>query len=106
MGDIGQHFPNTDQRWRGEPSSTFLAYARDELSSRGWSIVNVDITMIGEKPKVMGRAKAIREALAGVLAVDPERVNFKATTNEGLGSLGRAEGIAAHAVATITKPLT
>lgn len=101
LGDIGQHFPNTDPRWRGEPSLTFLTHAQRELASRGWAIVNVDITMIGEKPRVMVRSAEIRGVLAAALGIDAERVNFKATTNERLGSLGRSEGIAAHAVATI-----
>lgn len=101
LGDIGQHFPNTDERWRGEPSLTFLRHASSLLESGGWSVVNVDITMIGETPKVMGRAIEVRSCLAGALGLDPSRVSFKATTNEGLGSLGRGEGIAAHAVATI-----
>jgi 2-C-methyl-D-erythritol 2,4-cyclodiphosphate synthase len=63
--------------------------------------LNLDVTMIGEKPKVMGRAEEIRECMALALRIDSSRVSFKATTNEGLGSLGRAEGLAAYAVATI-----
>ncbi|HWA82797.1 MAG TPA: 2-C-methyl-D-erythritol 2,4-cyclodiphosphate synthase [Fimbriimonadaceae bacterium] len=103
LGDIGQHFPNTDPRWRNASSLTFLSHARQELATRGWSIVNVDITLIGEKPKVMPRAWEIRQVLAEALAVESDRVNLKATTNEGLGSLGRAEGIAVHAVSTIRR---
>jgi 2-C-methyl-D-erythritol 4-phosphate cytidylyltransferase / 2-C-methyl-D-erythritol 2,4-cyclodiphosphate synthase len=101
LGDIGQHFPNTDPRWRGEPSLTFLRHAAAELRRAGWSVVNLDITMIAEKPKVMGRSAEVRLCLAEALQVEVGRVSFKATTNEGLGSLGRGEGIAAHAVATI-----
>ncbi|HVT12699.1 MAG TPA: 2-C-methyl-D-erythritol 2,4-cyclodiphosphate synthase [Fimbriimonadaceae bacterium] len=103
LGDIGQHFPNTDPRWSNAPSSTFLGHARSELAKSGWSIVNVDIALIGEKPKVMPRSQEIRRVLAEILGVQPDRVNLKATTNEGLGSLGRAEGIAVHAVATIRR---
>jgi 2-C-methyl-D-erythritol 4-phosphate cytidylyltransferase/2-C-methyl-D-erythritol 2,4-cyclodiphosphate synthase len=102
LGDIGQHFPNTDERWRGEPSITFLHHAGSLLAQNGWTVVNLDITMIGEKPKVMPRALDVRSSIAQALGVDVGRVSFKATTNEGLGSLGRGEGIAAHAVATIT----
>jgi 2-C-methyl-D-erythritol 4-phosphate cytidylyltransferase/2-C-methyl-D-erythritol 2,4-cyclodiphosphate synthase len=101
LGDIGQHFPNTDPRWRGEPSLTFLRHAAAELLRSGWSVVNLDITMIAEKPKVMPRSGEVRGCLATALGIEVGRVSFKATTNEGLGSLGRGEGIAAHAVATI-----
>jgi 2-C-methyl-D-erythritol 2,4-cyclodiphosphate synthase len=101
LGDIGQHFPNTDERWRNEPSLTFLRHAGGELADRGWTVVNLDITMIGEKPKVMSRAIEVRDSIAQALGIDAARVSFKATTNEGLGSLGRGEGIAAHAIATI-----
>lgn len=101
LGDIGQHFPNTDPRWAGEPSRTFLNHAASLLREGGWRIVNIDITMIGEKPKVMGQAHSVRAFLAEALGIDAGRVSFKATTNEGLGSLGRGEGIAAYAVATI-----
>jgi len=103
LGDIGWHFPNTDPRWRGEPSATFLAHARDLLADGGWSVSNLDITMIAESPRAMPKAAEIRAALAAALNVDPGRVNFKATTNEGLGSLGRSEGIAAYAVATLLR---
>lgn len=105
LGDIGQHFPNTDPRWRNEPSSTFLAHAAKLLCEAGWSIVNVDITMIGEKPKVMARSAEVRTFLSDAIGVESSRVSFKATTNEGMGSLGRAEGIAAYAVATLKSRL-
>lgn len=101
LGDIGQHFPNTDPRWKGEPSLTFLRHAIGLLRENGWQVVNVDVSVIAEQPKVMTRAAEVRQALAEALDVDPSRVSFKATTNERLGSLGRGEGIAAHAVATI-----
>lgn len=105
LGDIGAHFPNTDPRWAGEPSTTFLAAARDLLSASSWTIVNVDATVIAESPKIMPRVGEIRAVVAGALALSAERVSVKATTNEKLGSLGRGEGISAFAVATITRNL-
>ncbi|HTQ11346.1 MAG TPA: 2-C-methyl-D-erythritol 2,4-cyclodiphosphate synthase [Fimbriimonadaceae bacterium] len=103
LGDIGQHFPNTDPRWRAEPSATFLRHAAGLLADRGWSVSSLDITMIGESPKVMPRAGEIRAALSACLGIEADRVSFKATTNEGLGSIGRGEGIAAYAVATLRR---
>lgn len=101
LGDIGQHFPNTDERWRGVSSLLFLREAKSLLDQRRWRILNIDATVIAEMPKVMKRSGEIRALIAETLSVDLDRVSLKATTNEGLGSLGRAEGIAAHAVATI-----
>jgi 2-C-methyl-D-erythritol 4-phosphate cytidylyltransferase / 2-C-methyl-D-erythritol 2,4-cyclodiphosphate synthase len=101
LGDIGQHFPNTDLRWKGEPSVVFLRHAAAELLRSGWLVLNVDVMMIAETPKVMGQSREVRATMAEALGIEVERVSFKATTNEGLGSLGRGEGIAAHAVATI-----
>ena len=82
---------------------TFPRHAAGLLADGGWSIVNVDVTVIAEQPKVMPKAMAIREAIAAGLGTDPSRVSFKATTNERLGSLGRAEGIAAHAIASVAR---
>jgi 2-C-methyl-D-erythritol 4-phosphate cytidylyltransferase/2-C-methyl-D-erythritol 2,4-cyclodiphosphate synthase len=103
LGDIGEHFPNTDASWRGEASSTFLRHAAALVREQGFAIVNVDATLIGERPRVMGRATEIRRSLADTLGIATDRVSIKATTNEGLGSLGRSEGIACHAVATLTR---
>lgn len=101
LGDIGQHFPNTDPQWRGAPSSHFLKYAADLIRERGWQLLNLDVSLIAEFPKVMQRACEIRTRMAGWLGIEPERVSIKATTNEGLGAIGRSEGIAAFAVATL-----
>ncbi len=101
MGDIGQHFPNTDPRWRGEPSLTFLKHAASMLASAGWRIVNLDMTAIAESPKIMKKALEIRTAISECLEIDLSRVSVKATTNERLGSIGRSEGIAAFATASI-----
>lgn len=103
LGDIGQHFPNTDPRWKGEPSSTFLAHAARLLHEAGWEIVNVDISVLAEAPKVMPRAVEMREAMSKQIGIDVERLSLKATTNEKLGAIGRGEGIAAFAVATIRR---
>jgi 2-C-methyl-D-erythritol 4-phosphate cytidylyltransferase/2-C-methyl-D-erythritol 2,4-cyclodiphosphate synthase len=103
LGDIGQHFPNTEARWKGEASGTFLRAASEMLKESGWSVVNVDATMIAESPKVMPRQDSIRARIAELIGVTPDRIGIKATTNERLGSIGRGEGIAAFAVATISR---
>ncbi len=97
LGDIGQHFPPSDPQWRNEPSSTFLTHAASLLRDHGWKIVNVDIAAIAEEPKIMPRSAEIRATLARCLGVEAERVSVKATTNEGMGSIGRGAGIAAVA---------
>lgn len=104
-GDIGEHFPNNEPRWRGEPSSTFLAKAAEILQEQGWRMVNMDITVIAERPKVMPQAPRIKSRIAEVLKVDSDRISVKATTNENLGALGRAEGIACFAVATVSRKI-
>jgi 2-C-methyl-D-erythritol 4-phosphate cytidylyltransferase/2-C-methyl-D-erythritol 2,4-cyclodiphosphate synthase len=103
LGDIGQHFPNTDEKWRDRESLYFLQETKRYLAAEGWRILNIDATLIAELPKVMKKAEAIRTAISGALALDSRRVSVKATTNERLGSLGRGEGIAAFAVATLTE---
>jgi 2-C-methyl-D-erythritol 4-phosphate cytidylyltransferase / 2-C-methyl-D-erythritol 2,4-cyclodiphosphate synthase len=103
LGDIGQHFPNTEPRWSGEPSITFLVRARDLLRESGWRIVHLDIAVLAERPKIMPRAQEIRQRIAGCLEIASDRVSVKATTNERLGSIGRGEGIAAFATATISR---
>jgi 2-C-methyl-D-erythritol 4-phosphate cytidylyltransferase/2-C-methyl-D-erythritol 2,4-cyclodiphosphate synthase len=101
LGDIGQHFPPSDDRWKDEPSLTFLMHARDLLRERGWRIINLDIAVLAEKPRIMPHASEMRRVMAAALDVSADRVSVKATTNEGLGSIGRGEGIAAFATATI-----
>lgn len=103
LGDIGQHFPPSEARWRGESSLTFLRHAAGLLAEGGWSVANVDVAILAERPRVMGRAVEMRECMAGVLGISVDRVSVKATTNEGLGSIGRGEGIAAFATATIVR---
>jgi 2-C-methyl-D-erythritol 4-phosphate cytidylyltransferase/2-C-methyl-D-erythritol 2,4-cyclodiphosphate synthase len=100
-GDIGQHFPPSDPRWRGASSDRFLRHAVDRLAARGGRVVNVDVTIVCERPKVGPHRAAMVERMAAILGVGPDRVSVKATTSETLGFTGRAEGLAAQAVATV-----
>lgn len=101
LGDIGQHFPNTDPEWKDRASVDFLTYAANLVGEKGWSVVNIDATVVAERPKIMSQADAIRQAIATAAGCTPSQVSVKATTNEKLGSIGREEGLAAFAVATI-----
>lgn len=103
-GDIGSHFPPADPRWRGADSALFLEHARDRVAALGGTIVNVDVTLICEAPKIGPHREAMRRRVAGLLGVDPARVSVKATTTEGLGFAGRGEGIAAQAAAAVEFP--
>jgi 2-C-methyl-D-erythritol 4-phosphate cytidylyltransferase/2-C-methyl-D-erythritol 2,4-cyclodiphosphate synthase len=103
LGDIGRHFPNTDNRWKGEPSLTFLRAAARLLKDQGWEIVNVDVTVVAESPKITPRADEMIAQIAQALQIAPNRVSIKATTNERMGFVGRGEGIAATAVASIRR---
>ena len=100
-GDIGSHFPPSDERWRGAASRLFLEHARDLVLARGGVIDHVDVTIICEAPKIGPHRDAMRDAIAGMLRLRKGRVSVKATTTERLGFTGRGEGIAAQAVATI-----
>jgi len=100
-GDIGVHFVNTDPRWKGAPSIKFLEFAYDRAKAAGYTLVNLDIAVVAEKPKIMPKADEMRQTIAAALGVSNSQVSIKATTNEGMGAIGRAEGIAAWAVATL-----
>ena len=100
-GDIGDHFPPTDPQWKGAASDRFLIHAVERLHARGGRLVNVDVTLICERPKVKPHRQAMRERLADLLALPLDAVSVKATTTEGLGFTGRGEGLAAQAVATV-----
>ena len=100
-GDIGEHFPNTDARWKGAASHVFLADAAHRVRARAGVITNVDVTLLCEAPKISPHRDAMRQRIAGILAIDVGRVAVKATTTEGLGFTGRREGIAALATATV-----
>ena len=97
LGDIGQHFPPSDDRWKGADSSQFVRHCDGLLRGRGWQVGNADITVICERPKVGPHALAMRETVARLLGIDLDRVSIKATTSEKLGFTGREEGIAAQA---------
>ncbi|MBM3834008.1 MAG: 2-C-methyl-D-erythritol 2,4-cyclodiphosphate synthase [Verrucomicrobia bacterium] len=102
--DIGHFFPNTDPRWQGAPSKTFLEEAARQVKFRQGAIVNIDATIMAEEPKVSPHVAAMKENIALALGVNVKRIGIKATTNEHLGFVGRAEGIAALAVASVDLP--
>ena len=104
LGDIGDHFPPSDPRWKGASSDQFLAHAAALIRARGGSIDHVDCTIICEVPKIGPHRLAMRQAIAAILGIALDRVSVKATTTERLGFAGRGEGIAAQAVATIRLP--
>ena len=101
LGDIGTHFPDTDPQWKDAPSLQFLERVRALLSERGLRIVHIDAIVIAERPKLGPHFPAMRAALAGALGIEPQRINLKAKTNEGVDAVGRGEAIAAQAIATL-----
>jgi 2-C-methyl-D-erythritol 4-phosphate cytidylyltransferase/2-C-methyl-D-erythritol 2,4-cyclodiphosphate synthase len=103
-GDIGTHFPPSDPQWKGAASHIFLEHAAKIVRSHGGRIANVDITLICEAPRIGPHREAMVKALAGILNIAPQRISVKATTNEKLGFVGREEGIAAIATASVVYP--
>jgi 2-C-methyl-D-erythritol 4-phosphate cytidylyltransferase / 2-C-methyl-D-erythritol 2,4-cyclodiphosphate synthase len=103
-GDIGMHFPPSDARWRGAPSELFLSHAATKVEQNGGRIVHVDIMLLCEGPRIGPYRDQMRGRIAEILGLDISRVSVKATTNEGLGFIGRGEGIAAMATATVSLP--
>jgi 2-C-methyl-D-erythritol 4-phosphate cytidylyltransferase/2-C-methyl-D-erythritol 2,4-cyclodiphosphate synthase len=103
-GDIGQHFPPSDARWKGADSAVFLRHAASLVAARGGVIAHLDVTLICERPKIGPHRGAMQARIADLLALPLDRVSVKATTTEKLGFTGREEGIAAQAVATIRLP--
>jgi len=101
LGDIGQHFPNTDARYRGISSLLLLKEVARLLEGSGYQVGNIDATVILERPRIMPHAAAMRKNIADALGITPDAVSVKATTGEGLGFTGRGEGAAAHAVALL-----
>jgi 2-C-methyl-D-erythritol 2,4-cyclodiphosphate synthase len=101
LGDIGEHFPDTDERWRDADSIALLESVVETLDGRGLAVVNVDCTLVMQVPRLAPHKQAIRERLAGALGVGVELVNVKATTGEGIGFVGRGEGVAAIAIAGV-----
>lgn len=100
-GDIGQHFPDTDAKWKDADSLKLLEAVVARVRAQGWEVVNVDATVLAERPKLMPHIPAMRERLAQAMGVEVGAVSVKATTVEGLGAIGRQEGISAMAVATV-----
>lgn len=103
MGDIGWHFPDTDDRFKGADSMKLTKHVVGLLKAEGWSVNNIDLTIIAQKPKVAPYIALMRANIAGVLGINIDAVSIKATTTEKLGFTGRGEGIAAQAVASIIK---
>jgi len=103
-GDIGDHFPPTDPQWRGASSDVFLTHALGLVHAKGGWLVNVDVTLVCERPKIKPHRGAMRARLAELLGLPLDRVSVKATTMEGMGFTGREEGLAAQAVATVDMP--
>ena len=103
-GDIGQFFPNTDPQWRDAPSKVFLEEAARQVTKRNGKLVNVDSMLIAEEPKIGPHINAMKTNIASALGIPTSSIGIKATTNETLGFVGRGEGMAAHAVASVDLP--
>jgi 2-C-methyl-D-erythritol 4-phosphate cytidylyltransferase/2-C-methyl-D-erythritol 2,4-cyclodiphosphate synthase len=102
-GDIGEHFPPADERWRDAESGQFVRHAVELAGRDGWRVVHCDVTLLAERPRIAPHRAAMRARLAGLLGVDIDRASVKATTSEGLGFVGRGEGIVALAVVTLER---
>lgn len=101
LGDIGQHFPDSDSSYAGADSARLLARVLEKIRAAGWEPVNCDLTLIAQRPKLSPHRDAIRDNIAGLMGLPRDAVNIKATTTEGLGYAGRQEGLAAQAVALL-----
>jgi 2-C-methyl-D-erythritol 4-phosphate cytidylyltransferase/2-C-methyl-D-erythritol 2,4-cyclodiphosphate synthase len=105
-GDIGSHFPPTDARWRGASSDTFLSFAAQRVRDRGGRIMHIDVTVVCEAPRIASHRDTMRARIAEIAGISAARVGLKATTNEKMGFIGRHEGMAAFANATVRLPWT
>ena len=103
LGDLGDHFPDTDEEWQDVPSAVLLSEARTKVRARGWVPGNVDTTVVAERPQLAPHREAMCRRIAELLGLEVDAVSVKATTHEGLGALGRAEGIAAMAVVSLVR---
>lgn len=101
LGDIGKHFPDSDERYKGADSVELLRHVCSLLKEKNYTVSNVDCTVLAQRPKLSPYIPEMRRIISGAMGIDPERVNIKATTEEGLGFTGEGLGIAAHAVALI-----
>ncbi len=102
-GDLGEHFPPDDPRWKDADSGDLLRRILERIAGAGWRVVNCDLTLLAERPKIAPHRAAIRARIAALLGIETGAVGLKATTHEGLGALGRGEGIAAHAVVLLAR---
>lgn len=103
LGDIGHYFPPSDPKWKGADSLVLLAQVGQIISDQGWSVNNIDSTIVAEQPKLKPHLKAMRDRLGVILNLSSDRISIKATTNEKLGPVGREEGISAYAVVLLSK---
>lgn len=103
LGDLGSHFPDTDPRWAGAGGLDLLRAVHEKVEADRWSVVNADLTLLGEEPRIALYRTEMRANLAAAIGVPPASVSLKATTLEGLGALGRREGLAALALALLTR---
>lgn len=100
-GDIGEYFPSSDERWRGASSGVFVTEALRLVAERGCRLVNVDVTIVAERPRLAPHRAGMRASIAQLLQIEERYVNVKATTTDGLGFIGRGEGIAAYATVLV-----
>lgn len=103
LGDIGRHFPDTDAAWKGADSIALLSRAATLVRSAGYMLVNADVVVIAQRPKLVPHVEAIRANLAHALGADPSQISVKGKTNEGVDSMGAGESIAVHAVALLAR---
>ncbi len=103
LGDIGELFPDTDKEWKGISSQILLQKIMERITKKGLCVNNVDVVLIAQEPKINKRKNEMVKCISDILMVSQEKVNVKATTTEGLGSIGRSEGVAAQAVATLIR---
>jgi len=102
LGDIGSHFPDTDQRYKGCSGLWLLSQVGEKINDAGYAVNNIDCTVVVQKPKIAAYTPGMRDAICQALGLSPGQVNVKATTTEGLGFTGREEGLASYAVCTLT----
>jgi 2-C-methyl-D-erythritol 2,4-cyclodiphosphate synthase len=105
LGDIGEHFPDSDPKWKGAASRVFVEHVYNRVAAAGYRVGNLDVTVLAERPKLKPFKPQIVRSLAGLLRVAPGQVNVKAGTNEGCDAVGRGEAIAAHAVVLLQADL-
>ncbi len=101
MGDIGEHFPDTDPRWKNAPSTHFVEHAVRMITDAGFRLINLDATLVLERPKILPFKQAMRERMAAICGLPVERVSLKATTSETIGFVGRREGIQAYCICEV-----